>query len=105
MPNMSMSIPHQLTRGEAKRRIEEHIGEIQKQFGNILGPIHHQWNGDTMDFLVGPSGQSVSGKVYSEDHAVRVEVALPWMFALLTAAVKGTVEKEGQRLLGPPPSP
>jgi putative polyhydroxyalkanoate system protein len=102
MPNLSISIPHELTRAEAKRRIQEHLSEVQRQYGHILGPIHNQWNGDTLSFLVGPAGQSVSGKVYAEDHAVRVEVALPWMFALLTNAVKGTVEREGQRLLGPP---
>jgi putative polyhydroxyalkanoate system protein len=102
MPNLTLAIPHQLTRDEAKRRIQDHVGEVQRQFGHILGPIRQQWNGDTMDFLVGPAGQSVSGKVFAEDHAVRVEIALPWMFALLTAAVKSTVEREGQRLLGPP---
>ncbi len=102
MQNLTLSIPHQLTRDEAKRRIQDHMSEVQRQFGHILGPIHHQWNGDMMDFLIGPAGQSVSGKVFAEDHAVRVEVALPWMFALLTATVKSTVEREGQRLLGPP---
>jgi hypothetical protein len=102
MPNLTLSIPHQLTRVEAKRRIQEHLSEVQRQFSHLLGPIHHHWNEDTLDFMVAAAGQTVTGHAFVEDHVVRVEVALPWMFALLTAAVKQNVEREGQRLLGPP---
>jgi hypothetical protein len=103
MPKLTLSIPHQLTRTEAKARIQAHLSEVQRQFGHVLGPIHHRWSGDMLDFTVLPAGQSVSGQAFVEDHVVRVEVALPWMFALLTAAVKQKVERQGQILLGPPP--
>jgi len=39
MPNLSISIPHELTRAEAKRRIQEHLSEVQRQYGHILGPF------------------------------------------------------------------
>jgi hypothetical protein len=102
MPNLAISIPHPLTRPEAKRRIQDHIRDVEQKFGNVLGELHHRWSDDTLDFMLVAGGQSVSGQVFVEDHLVRVEVALPWMFALLANAVKQNVENEARLLLGPP---
>jgi hypothetical protein len=100
MPNLTISVPHPLTRPEAKRRIQDHIRDAQTKFGNVLGELHHRWSEDTLDFMLTAGGQSVSGQIFVEDHLVRVEVALPWMFALLANTVKQNVENEGTRLLG-----
>jgi hypothetical protein len=100
MPNLVVSISHSLTRPEAERRIQDHIREAQTKFGDVLGELHHRWSEDTLDFMLTTGGQSVSGQIFVEDHFVRVEVVLPWMFALLANIVKQKVESEGTRLLG-----
>jgi hypothetical protein len=104
MPNLTMSIPHQLGRAEAKRRIQEQAAQAQQQYGNLLGQVNQRWTGDTLDFMVLAAGQSVTGQVTVEEQVVKVAIALPWMFALLASAVRQKVEHQGQLLLGHQPS-
>jgi putative polyhydroxyalkanoate system protein len=104
MPNINVSIPHQLSKADAKLRIEELIGQLQQQYGGMMGRVEKSWSGDTLTFTVGASGMSVSGHVYVEDQLVRVEVAVPWALAMFAGTLKKQIEDDGRRLLGPPPS-
>jgi hypothetical protein len=99
MANLTMSIPHQLSREEVRRRIQQGIGQVEQQHGNMIGPIEQTWTGDTLDFQVSPMGQNISGKAIVEDQAVRVEVVLPWMLAALSGQIKQLVEQQGHILL------
>jgi hypothetical protein len=101
--NLTMSIPHQLTRAEAKRRIQEGIAEARRQHGALLGSLAESWQGDTLSFSFGALGQSVSGQAFVEDRAVRVEMTLPWMLAMLAGPIKHQIEQQGRQLLGHKP--
>jgi hypothetical protein len=97
---LTLSIPHRLTRAEVKRRIDEEVGRAEKQFGQLLGAVERRWTGDTLDFKVTVTGQSVSGQAFVEDQAVRLEVELPLMLSLLAGGVRETLEERGRELLG-----
>ena len=100
MPNLTLSIPHQLTRAEVKRRIQDQIAHLQQQHGNLVGQVEQRWDGDTLTFAVHAAGQKVTGEVFVEDQAVRLEVALPWMLSVLAGSVKQQIEQRGRLLLG-----
>jgi hypothetical protein len=100
MPNLTMSIPHQLTREEVKRHIQEGIARAQSEYGSLLGPVEQRWNGDTLDVTAGPLGQRVSGQAVVEDRVVRVEIALPWLLGMLAGAVRHQIEQRGRAALG-----
>jgi hypothetical protein len=102
MQNLTVTIPHKLTRAEVKRRIQEESENLRRQHGGLLGPIQQTWDGDRMDFSLCPMAQPISGHLVVEDHAVHLEVALPWMLALLAGGVKQQVEQQGRRLLAGP---
>jgi putative polyhydroxyalkanoate system protein len=95
-----MSIPHQLSRAEARRRIEEGIAQAERQYGAMLGPVEQRWTGDTLDATAGPLGQRVSGKVIVEDQVVRVEVALPWMLGVMADMLRPQIEQRARDALG-----
>ena len=100
MPNVTITIPHQLGREEAKRRIMEQAAQLQSQHGSMLQRVEQRWDGDTLHFLVGAVGQSLSGTLRVAEQNVHLEVALPWMLALLAGTVKAQLEREGRKLLG-----
>ena len=99
MPNLTASIPHQLSRAEVKRRIQEQIALARTEHAAVLGAVRETWTGDTLDFSVGVLGQSVSGKVEITDQAVNVEIALPWLLAMLAGNVQQKIEQQGRKLL------
>ncbi len=99
MSNFTASIPHNLTRDEAKRRLQDGIARARHQYGAFLGGLTDRWDGDTMSFVLSAAGQTVSGQLFVEDHAVRLEATLPWMLALLAGPLKRRLEQHGHEAL------
>lgn len=99
MADLTASIPHQLTRTEAKRRIQEQIGVARQQYGSMLTNVKETWNGDTMDFSLTAVGQAISGRLTVDDQAVHVSVALPWLLRMMAKTIKPKIEEQGRILL------
>jgi putative polyhydroxyalkanoate system protein len=97
---ITINIPHQLSRAEAKRRIQEEVARAEPQLASFGATTRQTWAGDTLDFSVSAAGQVVSGKAFVEDRQVRVEVALPWFLAALAGTVRGAIEQRGRQALG-----
>ena len=102
MPRMTASIPHRLTRAEAKRRIQEQLGTIRREFAHQLHDVHESWTGDTLDFSLRSLGQSITGSLNVDDQAVHVEVDLPWLLAMLAGPLRRQIEDKACRLLAAP---
>jgi putative polyhydroxyalkanoate system protein len=100
MQNLTMSIPHRLTRAEARRRIEDGVAQLKRQYGGTLGNLDEHWTGDTMAFTLTVTGVTLSGHVYVEDQVVRLDMPLPWPLAMLAGGVKQQIEQQGRKLLG-----
>lgn len=96
-----VSIPHELGRAEARRRIDEGVGRLTSQIGPI-GEIQQTWEGDTLRFSVQAIGQTVTGTIEVQEHEARLEVYLPAIFAMIASKVQGRLRQEGQILLGGP---
>jgi putative polyhydroxyalkanoate system protein len=96
---ITLSIPHELGRAEARRRIDEGFARLSQQMGATAGVLSKSWTGDRLDFAFAALGQSISGKIDVEDAAVRLEVLLPNLLAMMADKVKGRLRREGQLLL------
>ena len=94
-----VSIPHNLGRAEATRRLQGCMSSVKSQFGDKVASIHETWSGDRMDFRVGAMGQNVSGHLEVMEEQVRVEVQLPWILAMIAEKAKTFIQKQGTLLL------
>ena len=105
MPELTASIPHQLSRDEVKRRLQSHIGQLRQQHGAMLTSVQETWSGDRLDFSVAAMAQTVKGHLTVEDKAVNLAVELPVFLSFLSGVIKQQIEQQGQRLLtGPTPA-
>jgi len=96
---ISVSIPHQLGRAEARRRIDDGFADLSRHLGGAAGALEKRWEGDRLDFSLTSLGQSITGQVSVADAVVTVEVLLPGFLAMIAGKVQGTLQKEGQLLL------
>ena len=96
---MSISIPHRLTRVEAKRRLTDGIGRLQSQFAGQMGAVEHGWTGDRLTFKVSAMGQSVPGSLDVLDDGVKIEIELPWFLAAIADKVRKQVETHAGKML------
>ncbi len=97
-----VSIPHQLGKEEAARRLKSGFGRARTTFGEKLAVIDENWSGDHLDFRAGVLGQAVKGGIDVADDHVRVEVQLPWLLGLLAEQVKPFIERQGRLMLEKP---
>ena len=95
---ITITIPHQLGRAEARRRIETgFVGTIRRFSGG--GTCSERWDGDELTFSVAGMGQTVSGVVSVLDTAVTMKIELPGVLGLIASGFKKRLEKAGQLLL------
>ena len=96
---ITISIPHQLGRAEARRRIETGFAKIIHQLPGRSGACSEHWEGDRLTFSLGAMGQTVAGVVDVLDAAVTMEIELPGVLGMIASGVKGRLQKMGQLLL------
>ena len=94
-----VSIPHNLGRAEATRRLQGGMASMKSQFGDKVASIYETWSGNRMDFRVGAMGQNVNGHLEVMEEQVRVEVQLPWILAMIAEKAKTFIQKQGTLLL------
>ena len=94
-----VSIPHSLGKAEALRRLQGGVTRMKTQFSGQIASIDEQWTDDRMTFRVGAMGQTVTGELQVMDDAVRVEVQLPWILAMVAEKARGFIQKQGTLML------
>ena len=93
-----VSIPHQLGREEAVRRLQGGLTRAASSFP-ILKVDEERWDNDRMIFRVRAMGQAASGQIDVEDDHVRLEVTLPWLLQRFAQAAKTAISQRGNLLL------
>jgi hypothetical protein len=93
-----VSIPHQLGREEAIRRLKSGLTRAASSI-QVLKVDEERWEDNRMIFRVRALGQAASGYVDVEDDHVRLEVTLPWLLQRFAQAAKGAISQRGTLLL------
>lgn len=93
-----VTIPHNLGKEEALRRLKTGIANARTGFGGLT-IVEETWTNDHLDLNMSLLSQKASGAIdVAQDH-VRIEVQLPWLLAQLAEKAKGMIQKQGQLML------
>jgi hypothetical protein len=93
-----VSIPHQLGREEASRRLKAGLTRAAATVP-VLKVDEERWEGDRMIFRVRALGQAATGHLdVAEDH-VRLEVTLPWLLQRFAEVAQVAIRNRGNLLL------
>ena len=96
---ITISIPHQLGRAEARRRIESGFAKLIHQLPGSGGARGERWDGDRLTFGVAVMGQTVAGVIDVLDAAVTIEIELPGVLGMIASGLKDRLQKVGTLLL------
>ncbi|MDM0022500.1 polyhydroxyalkanoic acid system family protein [Variovorax saccharolyticus] len=94
-----ISIPHQLGRAEARRRIEGGFAKIVHLLPGSSGSANERWDGDRLIFTVAALGQTVSGVIQVFDTTVQMDIQLPGVLGVIASGLKAKLQKMGHLLL------
>jgi putative polyhydroxyalkanoic acid system protein len=93
-----VSIPHQLGREEAVRRLKVGLTRAASSLP-VLKVDEETWQEDRMTFRVRALGQAASGHVDVADDHVRLEVTLPWLLQRFAEVAQIAIRNRGNLLL------
>ena len=96
---ITVSIPHQLGRTEARSRIENGFAKIIHVLPGSAGRCSERWEGDRLIFGIGAMGQTVTGVIDVLDTVVTMEIQLPGVLGVIAGGLAGRLQQVGQRLL------
>lgn len=99
---MRVTLPHNLTKDEVRRRMRAHADEIGNFFPAGLAKVTTGWpSEDRMTITAEVVGQSIPGGVEVHDHEVVITMELPLLLSVMKGPLEAAVKKEGVRLLAP----
>ena len=96
---ITLSVPHRLSRDEARMRIQNTIAGLRSQHAARVAQVEERWTGDHMDFRLAVMGQAVTGRVDVRETSVDLAIDLPWILAVFAETVRVRVQREGAKLL------
>jgi hypothetical protein len=94
---IAISIPHQLGRAEARRRIETGFAKIIHLVPGSAG-VCERWEGDRLIFSAAAIGP-ISGVIDVLDTEVTMEIELPGVLGMVARGLKERLQQVGQLLL------
>ena len=96
---LTVSVSHDLGKGEAIRRLTDGVAYVQTRFGDKIAITQNQWEGDRLNFSVSALKQTASGVIDVEETRVTLTVTLPFLLAMMAEKAKSLIQKEGTLLL------
>ncbi|MBC7768329.1 MAG: polyhydroxyalkanoic acid system family protein [Phycisphaerales bacterium] len=97
---VTVSIPHQLGREEARKRVDASLDQFKAQLGSAgLGNIQHAWTQDRLGFTAKALGQNIMGRIDVNDTDLKIEVELPGLLGGLAEKIAGRLKQQGTLLI------
>lgn len=96
---ITISLPHNLTQEEARRRIQSGIADARKQFVGQLTQMEDCWTENHLEFKFAAMGQPITGRLDVLPSSINLSIDLPWLLAMLADKIKPEVERRGRKLL------
>lgn len=94
-----MSIPHQLSREEARRRIQELLPKMKSDYADQIKDLHEEWNGDTGRFSFSVMGFAVSGTLTVNESSVDLDGNLPFAASFFKGKIKSVIQEKALEVL------
>jgi hypothetical protein len=94
-----VSIPHNLGKDEATRRLKSGLSTVQAQFGTLFSVQEQTWIDGRLSFRIAALGQIASGTIDIADDHARLEISLPWLMAKAVERIQRVIKNQGTVLL------
>ncbi|MEN8153911.1 MAG: polyhydroxyalkanoic acid system family protein [Acidobacteriota bacterium] len=99
MPELDISIPHQLRQDEAAERIKGLLGQMKKDYGESIQDLNEEWSGNSCRFGFSVMGSEISGTLDILNDEVRIKGGLPFTAGLFKGKIEKTIREKAAELL------
>jgi hypothetical protein len=96
---VTVIVGHRLGKVEAAHRIKEGLAQANGHLGTMIDIDDVTWQGDTVRFRMRALGQTATASIDVLEHALRIDVSLPWLLAKVAKRLVPILRKQATLLL------
>lgn len=96
---ITVTVPHNLGVETAKKRLEERIVALQREYVDKVAKSDVTWSGDVATIHVAALGQTATAQMTVLADMVRIEVQLPWLLAKLSGGLQSFISHNANDVL------
>ncbi len=102
MTEVQISIPHQLGKDEAMRRLAQAVADARIKYGSIVHFAEENWSDGSLSFAVGALSQLLRGTVDVTDTNADLRMQWPLLLRPLQGKFTNLLQARGAQLLTEP---
>ncbi len=99
MPKFGVSVPHTLTKDEARSRLERFAEMLESKFANQVSDLQQSWEGDTLKFHFKSYGIPLDGGITVADNALNVAGDLPFTAMMFKGKIESAIREQLERMV------
>jgi len=99
MPNLKISIPHNLPQGEALQRIKDAITQAKAEHSDKIKDLLEKWNGNVGTFGGSAMRQAASGTITVNASEIVFDLALPFAVTFFKGKIEAGIREFTTKLL------
>jgi len=99
MPKFGVKVDHNLTRDEARSRLEHFIDMLQRNFGDQVKDLEQNWDGDTLKFKFKTYGIQLDGGITVDDDNLNVAGDLPFAAMMFRGKIESAIREQLERIV------
>jgi hypothetical protein len=99
MPDIRVSIPHQLGKPEALKRVRTLLTNVKRNHGDQVNNLQERWHDNGARFSFNAMGFDVSGELIVGEREVTVTGKLPWLAGMFKGQIEDTIRDQASELL------
>lgn len=99
MSNLSLSIPHTLSKEEALGRIKQLISTLKEEQKGNISDVQENWEGNKGSFSINAKGFAFSGSIEVKDNSADIEADLPMAVSFFKGAISSMISERAKKLL------
>jgi hypothetical protein len=99
MPKINLSVAHQLSQEEARKRIAGLMADSRTRFAGQISDVTESWNGFVDEFSFHAMGFSVTGQLEVQPAQVLIELKLPFAAFPFKSRIENEILTHARELL------
>lgn len=99
MSSINVQVPHQLSKEEAKQRIQKLLSNLKEEQKDMISHINEEWTGDDCTFNFTAKGFDVSGTLQVNPDHVAITGELPFALSFFKGMISDVIEQKAKTLL------
>jgi hypothetical protein len=99
MPNLSLTVSHQLDQQQAIERLKGFLDKVKQRYQDQVSNLEENWNDNQLQFGFTTYGFNVKGNLDVQADAVVIDGQIPLAAMMFKGKIEQTIRDELTRLL------